>query len=388
MKTLYVHIGAPKTGTTSIQKFCQENKEILEKKGYCYPKFPWKYQVPPTRRNALFLYKEIYDEHGNRMKEEEARRAAGGFRMVSELFGTFENVILSDEILWHAFYKRKKTIWKELREEGEKNGYKVKIIVYLRRQDEYVSSWWNQIIKTGAKTPQTGYEMITWEQYSSKVPKSMHLDYFSALEEIASDLGRENIIVRRFQVKDFFGGSIQTDFLHCLGLEATDEFLIEKEYVNLKLSGNAPEIKRILNTIPGQTSEEKSFFKNVLLDCSPVFQQYYPCQMFSADEARAFVSRFEESNRRVAQEYLGENESSLFAGEFKQDEKWEKNNPCMQDDMIRFMGEVSLNLLGRVNEQQQEIDRLRREMDRMKSAVRNPLKWIWKRIRTKLGSST
>ena len=60
----------------------------------------------------------------------------------------------------------------------------------------------------------------------------------------------------------------------------------------------------------------------------------------------------------------------------------------MQDDMIRFMGEVSLNLLGRVNEQQQEIDRLRREMDRMKSAVRNPLKWIWKRIRTKVGSST
>ena len=31
MKTLYIHIGCPKTATTSIQYFCNENKEILSK---------------------------------------------------------------------------------------------------------------------------------------------------------------------------------------------------------------------------------------------------------------------------------------------------------------------------------------------------------------------
>ena len=34
MKTLYLHIGSPRTGTTSIQHFCHVNKDVLEEKGY------------------------------------------------------------------------------------------------------------------------------------------------------------------------------------------------------------------------------------------------------------------------------------------------------------------------------------------------------------------
>lgn len=37
MKTLYIHIGCPKTATTSIQYFCNENKEILSKNGVYFP---------------------------------------------------------------------------------------------------------------------------------------------------------------------------------------------------------------------------------------------------------------------------------------------------------------------------------------------------------------
>lgn len=36
MKTLYIHIGCPKTATTSIQYFCNENKEILSKTEYIF----------------------------------------------------------------------------------------------------------------------------------------------------------------------------------------------------------------------------------------------------------------------------------------------------------------------------------------------------------------
>ena len=31
MRTLYVHIGTPKTATTSIQMFCVENQKVLNK---------------------------------------------------------------------------------------------------------------------------------------------------------------------------------------------------------------------------------------------------------------------------------------------------------------------------------------------------------------------
>lgn len=37
MKTLYLHIGTTKTATTSIQRFLEENKDVLQKYGYCFP---------------------------------------------------------------------------------------------------------------------------------------------------------------------------------------------------------------------------------------------------------------------------------------------------------------------------------------------------------------
>ena len=44
MKTLYIHIGTPKTGTTSLQHFCTENAKLFEEQGYCYPIFPHKFK--------------------------------------------------------------------------------------------------------------------------------------------------------------------------------------------------------------------------------------------------------------------------------------------------------------------------------------------------------
>ena len=37
MTTIYLHIGMPKTGTTSLQKFLFDNREKLLEKGYLYP---------------------------------------------------------------------------------------------------------------------------------------------------------------------------------------------------------------------------------------------------------------------------------------------------------------------------------------------------------------
>lgn len=45
MKTLYLHIGTPKTATTSIQSFCYQNREILEKQGFYYPMFDYHFRI-------------------------------------------------------------------------------------------------------------------------------------------------------------------------------------------------------------------------------------------------------------------------------------------------------------------------------------------------------
>ena len=38
-KTIYLHIGHPKTASSSLQHFLSKNREALEKEGYIYPLF-------------------------------------------------------------------------------------------------------------------------------------------------------------------------------------------------------------------------------------------------------------------------------------------------------------------------------------------------------------
>lgn len=397
MKTLFVHIGTPKTATTSIQKFCSDNDTVLKKNGYCYPHFPWKYTTNFTNRNGIFLYKELKSSDGVRQLEEEDRRRAEGFEIIQKQFETYDNVILSDEIIWHAFCRRRKTLWKELKEQGQRIGFSVKVIVYLRRQDEYVSSWWNQIIKAGAQNPPTGYETTPWEEYCAKVPVSMQIDYYKALGKIADVIGKDNIIVRRFSRNSFYGGMIEADFLHCLGLEFTDEYVIPSEFYNQRLAGNTPEIKRVLNSLPDASMKELLYMKNILMDCSGISEKEYPCTMFSPEEAADFVNRFEEGNNRIVQEYLGEEEGTpLFSKQFKKTAKWQKDNPYMQDDIIRFIGESNIHLLRTMKQEQEKVEqnlkkmeqeqkKLKKELEDMKKALKHPvrtcLKIIWKKIR-------
>ena len=71
MKTLYLHIGTHKTGSTAIQHFFKVNKEVLKTMGYTYPLFPrFQYSHKLTERNGLFL-STIYKENGERIIETE-----------------------------------------------------------------------------------------------------------------------------------------------------------------------------------------------------------------------------------------------------------------------------------------------------------------------------
>ena len=54
MRTLYVHIGTPKTATTSIQMFCVENQKVLNKQSYSYPLLDFVYpHVAPVSYTHL-----------------------------------------------------------------------------------------------------------------------------------------------------------------------------------------------------------------------------------------------------------------------------------------------------------------------------------------------
>ena len=94
--------------------------------------------------------------------------------------------------------------------------------MYLRRQDTALNSMWNQKIKKSKQR----FRSMSWEEFINTTPPAIYLDYEESLNEIASELGSENIIVRRYGKKYFKNGSIYDDFLSTLGLSLTDDYTI------------------------------------------------------------------------------------------------------------------------------------------------------------------
>lgn len=367
MKTLYLHIGTQKTGTTSIQGFCKDNAKVLESKGFCYPIFPYEYPRVSKDRNAHFLMGRILDTNGNRMIEQERKIYQEGMDTIRNLFLKFDNIILSDEHIWQTTYRERPDFWKQIKEEADVSGFQVKIIVYLRRQDEFIGSLWNQVVKTAIRPDRCRQ---TFDEYVEHLPGISQLNYYQKLESIAEVLGKENIIVRVFERNRFYCGSIYADFLNAVHLDLSDDFEILQTVKNLGLAGNTHEIKRILNSLPQMSDKKKNnFLRDILLDFSEISKQEYPSSPFSPEETREFLDRYEESNALVLKNYLNDAYQTLFHQDISGTQKWQKDNPYMTDDVIRFVGMSTIHLLN-------EITVLKEEIEKLKDTQKNQRVWI------------
>lgn len=117
--------------------------------------------------------------------------------MIHREFEKYDNVILSDENIWHSSNGRKFPFWAKLMQDAKEHDYQVKVIVYIRRQDGLANSWLSQQVKEGWNTNAT----IKWDSFQRKTRKVV-FNYYLLLEKIAEVTGRENIIVRIFDRKN------------------------------------------------------------------------------------------------------------------------------------------------------------------------------------------
>ena len=192
MSTVYLHLGMPKTATTALQRFFFKNREVLNQRGVGYPIMPFHFEHVPDARNAHFLV--LFNEN------KEAPEWKEGFSVLKEEAKTYDKILMSDERLWSV--QRKKGFWRNVKKGFSDAGLDIKIIVYLRRQDEQVESHWNQKVKE----PKTHMSEIFAEYMEKGMHNYMPFRYAKALKRIAKHIGKENIIVRAFEKRQFEGG--------------------------------------------------------------------------------------------------------------------------------------------------------------------------------------
>ena len=349
MKTLYVHIGSPKTGTSAIQRFLHLNTRVLYEKGFIFRQMPFQtdfshdYIGVGTNRNGYFLHETGTDYFKK------------GLGCLSDWFREKDSIILSDEGLYNK--AGRKGTESGLKEYADQNNIQVRIILYLRRQDELVESYYRQSMKDN---------MNNTLPISSYTDRRLEKDDYAAKIACFSDVfGKESVCVRLYDPAGWKAANtnIFADFLSCVGLSLTDEFAMPGREVNTSLSCNAAEIKRIVNQVDPYIKPEHKFKVNRMFNsagakCSVLSPDKEKYTILSEEERRKVLDRVRESNDQVAKEYL--DQDHLFPEDIPEAPVWDKENPDLLDDVILYYALVTARLQERLLKQQEDLKKIKR----------------------------
>lgn len=324
MAAVYLHIGLPKTGTTALQNFLTDNTDALAHSGICFPDFGLRYPHISWRRNAHFLIVSHVDEFGNKDPKQPCEEYEDTLNQIADLAGQYDRILLSDEAIWQN-YKKRPAFWPSLKEDFQKRGLALKVIVYLRRQDSLIESLYRQRVKASCLTDR-------FDDYIRKL--RFPLDYLKYADMLSEVLGKENLILRVYDREQYQGAehNIFSDFLDIFGLSLSDGFKVKQAVFNTSLDGSMLEFRRLVNRLPHMDSAG-ILNKSIDLTVSdyPSGSAQGAGSLFSPDELKAFLGSFAESNSLLAQKYLGREDGFLFPEPSAQLPKYSVNT----DDLLR-----------------------------------------------------
>lgn len=352
MATVYLHIGLPKTGTTAIQFFLDNNREILQKHNVCFPDFGLRYPRVNPFRNAHFMI-DAFEKHvGSRDLTQPDDGYQSILDRIGELAKQYDKIILSDESLWR-FGDSFPDFWRKLRNDLQKRNLGLRVVVYLRRQDNFVLSFYRQRVKKF----RTG---LSFYDYLEEIKKNYRMDYLSYMDMLSDCIGKENLIIRVYEKEQFQGEehSLLSDFLSIFDLSLKDGFEAEHQEYNLSLYGPRFELQRILNTLPVSPYRSKvlqSSFRS-MQNNNPYAEQPKKDTFFRSGEQSAYLESFAESNSRLAKDYLNREDGCLF---YNQEDlelpEYKADTDSLLHDTILFYGRA-IELL------EEEIRELRKEL--------------------------
>jgi tetratricopeptide (TPR) repeat protein len=303
-----VHIGQSKTGTSSIQRVLGGQRAALARLGICYPTSPgWANHgmlpasLVPLSRLGHFN-PALWDGIGA-----EARLAQFRRDFAAEMAGlpaTTRLVILSAEQCGGLLGDEEEVA--RLRDLLAPYASRIRVVVYLRRQDQHAASSYSQSLRVAAihppTLPQHGPERLR------------HYDYRRLLDRWAKVFGEAAMVVRIFDRARLVNGDAVDDFLALCAAPLAVPADHPDRQSNLSVTSAGIDLMRAmgerLKARPeGLTAASLLWrrFSNAVSDALPGRGwQPHPA------EAAAFLARFAESNEAVRRRWFPD-QPSLFA---------------------------------------------------------------------------
>jgi hypothetical protein len=320
-KRIFIHIGTHKTGTSAIQNFLFRNREALSEKGFFYP-------LPGNKPG----HHPIAGEFRPSSPKKYLRKKMKTLSYIQEIHThNLDTSILSAEGL-----TSRGTDVRKLREiiPGDLD---VKIIIYLRRQDERLESGYNQIVKGSTRSTKKFLD-------SGSIPNKKYiLDYYEILTPWRDEFGQENIIVRVYEKEQLPHGII-VDFCSVIGLEPDHKFKISEVTINPSLEWDIIEIIRLCNE---KYKGDMKFHNWLVMNLERIKRGETKGNqhLLSPQQRRDLIEEYAESNAKVAREYLGREDGRLFYAPLpKPDEPWQPYSGLTVEQCIPILTQMLYNL--------------------------------------------
>jgi hypothetical protein len=300
---LTLHVGTGRAGSSSIQAFLRDNRERLGELGVFYPRTPG-----GARHIRLGLFVKSQTElesspewYRQKQSDPASFRKAFRRRLFSEIEDSgLSRVLLSDEVLFGS----SKQALRRLRRFTERIAESLRLVVYLRRQDDHMVSRYQQGVKIGWVA-----RLRDWAQEDM----SDLYDYYARIRRHERLLDPTDFVVRRFEPESFVGGSLLQDFLDAVRIDARVEDLTQVPRINESLGAESVEFLRLLNI----HRVEHEGATPGLIDNRALVERLTeastgPTLTLPASVLDAFMEQWEESNRAVAREFLRDRSGRLF----------------------------------------------------------------------------
>jgi len=276
---LYLHIGVHRTGTTSIQEYLHRNQQRFLDEGVLIAFGQGRpYRQAELVRNRLTTSEELGRDILTQLRNKN---------------GAANKVIFSEEDICQ--------ITEPELFAGLRSQFDVKVVIFLRRQDQWLESWFQQNIKA-----QWNLELahIGFAEFLrlAETNKFHWINYQSLVTNWSKVFGSENILLRVMERPQMPHGPVQ-EFLQLIGCDK----LYSPKLDSHKNASFSPQVSEFLRHLPLDGLQKKQVKAFILAAAGAISRGMDDrgVSILSPQQRHEILDRYFDGNQWVARDYFG-----------------------------------------------------------------------------------
>lgn len=301
-KTLYLHIGQHKTGTSTIQSFMWRNRERMAQSGVLYPEIgmagpthaDFALSLPGKRAEMLeSMFSQAASERSSRYQSYQGESSDKLFARLGQRIDDTDcsRILLSSECFMEWISPA------DIKALTDRHcSCQVKVLIFLRSQSEWIQAVFNQVVKDPGL------------RYGGKLralPQVDMLDYEQTLRDWAAAFGDSNIIVRPYTASvDGVGGVLNDMFalLDITELQGYEEPSYNER--NISLSRWQLDVLHALNRRNADLRTFKRTLEVFSAQNTEVARSELETNILSFHEAKALQRYYRGGNQRISRKFF------------------------------------------------------------------------------------